>query len=58
MNDTTSSVGIVKGYQEQVNRLRNAQKEKVELEKLAQRRLRGEEYDRLKLAKMRPPSFN
>lgn len=38
--------------------MRNAQLERDTLEKLEQRKLRGEEYDRVKLAKMKPPSFN
>lgn len=45
------------GFEKQVTRLRKAKQEKDDREEKSQRRARGEEYDRLKLAKMRPPSF-
>jgi hypothetical protein len=37
--------------------MRNAQLERDSIEMLKQRKVRGEEYDRVKLAKMKPPSF-
>jgi len=37
--------------------MRNAQLERDSIEMLQQRKVRGEEYDRVKLAKMKPPSF-
>ena len=45
------------GFDKQVNRLRQAKKERDDREEKSQKRARGEEYDRLKLAKMKPPSF-
>ena len=32
--------------------------ERDELEKLEERKMRGEEYNKVKLAKMKPPSFS
>jgi len=54
----SQSQGVPKGYQEQVSRLRNAQMERDAIEDLQKRKMRGEEYDRVKLAKMRPPNFH
>ena len=45
------------GYEKQINRIRQAKRDKDEREERSQKRARGEEYDRLKLAKMKPPSF-
>jgi hypothetical protein len=57
MNETTNSNGLPKGYLEQINRLRGAQMEREQQELRDQRKMRGEEYDKMKLAKMRPPNF-
>ena len=57
----TSSLSPVRpmpnGFDKQVNRMRQAKRERDEREEKSQKRLRGEEYDRVKLAKMKPPSF-
>lgn len=45
------------GFDKQVTRMRQAKKERDEREEKSQKRARGEYYDRLRLAKMRPPSF-
>ena len=37
--------------------MRLAKKEKDDIEERSQKRARGEEFDRLRLAKMKPPSF-
>ena len=50
--------GVPRGYQEQVSRLRNAQMERNAIDDLIRRKMRGEEYNRVKLANMKPPSFH
>ncbi len=37
--------------------MRKARQDRDEREEKSQKRARGEEFDRLKLAKMKPPSF-
>ena len=46
-----------RGFDNQVKRLRNAQVEKEMQNNLNDKRMRGEEFDKVKLAKMKPPSF-
>jgi len=49
---------VPKGFEKQVSRMRQANREREEREEKSQKRARGEQYDRVKLAKMKPPSFH
>jgi hypothetical protein len=48
---------LPRGYHDQINRIRQVQeKKKYDNDKMA-KEMRGEKYDALALAKMKPPSF-
>ena len=46
-----------RGFERQVNRMREAQREKDAIAELAEKKLKGEQFDRVKLAKVKPPQF-
>lgn len=56
-NSCSPTRPLPNGYLKQVNRVRQAKADRDLREEKSQKRARGEEYDRLRLAKMKPPSF-